>query len=96
MGTIERRVGNMIYKLKGPQFTHKIHLNQIRKLQSDDADSGSPEEKEVTDIIYDPFDTPIPQADLEQRSLKRKRKMMDLTVVNPKGKKNWDFCEVNT
>ena len=62
MGTIKRRVGNIIYRIKSPQFTHKRHLNQIRNRLSDDADSGPPEEKEVIDVIYDTFDTPIPQA----------------------------------
>ncbi len=50
----------MIYIIQGPQFTHKIHLNQIRKSLSDDVDSGPLEEKEVMDVIYDTFDMPIP------------------------------------
>ena len=41
----------MIYKIKGPQFTHKRHWNQIGKSLSDDADSDLPEEKEVIDVI---------------------------------------------
>ena len=87
MDTIEKRVGNIIYIIKGSHFTHKRHLNQIRKRLSDDADSGPPEEKEVMDVIYDTFDMPIPQAALEQCRLKRKRKMKDFIVVNPKRKK---------
>ena len=62
MGSMEKRIGDIIYMIKGPQFTHKRHLNQIRKRLSDDADSGPPKEKEVIDVIYDTFDTPIPQA----------------------------------
>ena len=46
MGTLKKRVGNMIYIIKGPQFTHQRHLNQVRKRLSDDADRGPPEEKE--------------------------------------------------
>ena len=52
----------MIYIIKGPQFTHKRHLNQIRKRQSDDVDNGPPEVKEVMDVIYDTFEMPISQA----------------------------------
>ena len=61
MGTIGKRVGNIIYIIKGPQFTQQRHLNQITKRLSDDSDSGPPEEKEVMDVIYDTFDIPIPQ-----------------------------------
>ena len=31
IGTIEKRVGRMIYIIKGPQFTHKRRLNQLMK-----------------------------------------------------------------
>ena len=60
MVTIEKRIGNRIYIIKGPQFTHKRLLNRIRKRLSDDVDSDPPEEKEVMDVIYDTFDMPIP------------------------------------
>lgn len=53
MGTIEKRIGNMVYIIKGPQFTHKRHLNQIRKRLSDDTDSSPPE---GIDVIYNTFD----------------------------------------
>ena len=62
MGTIEKKVGNTMYIIRGPQFTHKRHLNQIWKHLSDDADGAPSEEKEVVDVIYDTFDLPIPQA----------------------------------
>ena len=78
MDTIEKRVGNMIYIIRGPQFTHKTHLNQIRKRLFDDADIGPPEEKEVMDVIYDTFDMQILQVAPEQCRLKRKRKMTRL------------------
>ena len=42
MGTIEKRVGNMIYISKGPQFTHIRHLNQLRKRQTDEVESEPP------------------------------------------------------
>ena len=59
MGTIEKRVGNIICIFKGPQLTHKRHLNQIRKRLSDHAHSDPPEEKAVMDVIYDTFEMPI-------------------------------------
>ena len=74
MGTIKKRIGNMIYIIKGLQFTLKRHLDKIRKQLSYDANSGPPEEKEVTNVIYDTFDMPILQVSPEQRRLKRKRK----------------------
>ena len=77
MGTLEIKEGNMIYIIKHPQFTHKRHLNQIRKCLSYDNSSPS-EMKEVMDVIDDTFDMPIPQAALEQHHLKTKRKMSDL------------------
>ena len=82
----------MIYLIKGPQFTHRRHLNQIRKRLSDNANSGPPE---VIDVIYYTFDMSIPQAEPEQRRLKRKRKMTEFIVVNPKRKSYWDSCGVN-
>ena len=86
MGTIEKRVGNMINIIKSLQFTHKRHLDQIRKRLLDDADCGPPEEKEVIDVIYDTFDMPIRQATPEQHRLKRKRKMKDLLSLTRREK----------
>ena len=82
MGTIEKRVGNMIYIIKCRQFIHKRHLNQVRKRLTDEADSGSDET--VMDVIYDTFDIPTTLAASEMSRSKRKRKATDLFVVNPK------------
>ena len=54
-GTIEKRIGNVIYIIKGQQFTHKRHLNQIRKRSSNVPDSG-PAEDVAMNVIYDTFD----------------------------------------
>ena len=86
LGTIEKRIGNMVYIIKGPQFSHKRHLNQLRKRLSDDIDSGPPEE-EVMDVIYDTFSLPTPLAAQPERRSQRKRKMTDWIVINPKKKK---------
>ena len=69
MKTIEKRVGNMIYIIKGPQFTHKRYLNQLRKPQTDKADNGPPEET-VMDVIYDTFVIPTPLAASEMHRSK--------------------------
>ena len=73
----------MIYIIKGLQFAHKRHLNQLRKCLIVVADSGSSEET-VMDVIYDTFDIPTPLAAPEMRRCNRKRKATYLTVVNPK------------
>ena len=73
----------MIYIKNDPQFTHKRHLNQLRKCLTDEADSGPPEET-IMDVIYDIFDIPTPLVAPEMCHSKRKRKATDLIVVNPK------------
>ena len=73
----------MIYIIKGPQFTHKRHLHQLRKCLTDEANRKSPEEIFI-DVIYDTFDIPTPLADPKMHRSKRKRKGIDLIVVNPK------------
>lgn len=60
-GTIEKRIRNMVYIIQGPRFSHKRHLNQIRKRLLDDCNS-TPQEEVVMDTIYDTFDIQIPQA----------------------------------
>ena len=85
-GTIERRVGNMMYIVKGPQFTYKRHLNQLRRRRSNEADSGSSEET-VMDVIYDTFNISTLLAAPDIRRSKRKWKGMDLVIVNPRHRK---------
>ena len=75
MVTIKKRVGNMIHIIKGPQFTHKSHLNQLRKCLTDEADRRPPEET-VIDIIHDTFDIPTSLAVPEMCCSKRKRKQL--------------------
>ena len=81
--TIEIRIGNMIYIIKGPQFTHKRHLNQLRERLTDVAGSG-PSEGTVIDVIYDTFNIRTPLVAPEMHCSKRKRKATDLIVVNTK------------
>ena len=82
-GTIKRRVGNMIYIVKGPQFMHKRHLNQLKRCISNEVDSSS-SEKTVMDVIYDTFNIPTPLVAPKIHPSKRKRKATDLIIVNPK------------
>ena len=57
MGMIGKRIWNMIYIIKGPQFAHKRHLNQLWKCLTDEADRVPPEKTDM-DVIYDTFDIP--------------------------------------
>ena len=82
-GTIEKRIGNVIYIVKGPQFTHKRHLNQKRKRSSNGPDNG-PVEDVAMDVIYDTFDIPTLLVIPEERRSKRKQKATDPLVLNPK------------
>ena len=61
----------MMYIVKGPQFTHKRHLNQLRRRISNEADS-SPSEETVMDVIYNTFNIPTPLTAPEIRRSKRK------------------------
>ena len=81
-GMIERRVWNMMSIVKGPQFTHKRHLNQLR-LISNEADSN-PLEETVIDVIYDTFNIPTLLVAPEICRSNGKRKTTDLIIVNPK------------
>ena len=86
-GTIEKRIGNVIYIVKGQQFTHKRHLNQIRKRSSNVPDS-SPTEDVAMNVIYDTFDIPTPLVIPEVRRSKRKRKAAETEEVFKKKNKN--------
>ena len=83
METIDKRIGNMLYIIKGPQFTHKRDLTQLRKRLTDEANSGFPE-RTAMGVIYNTLDIPTPLAAAEMHHSKRKRKATDLIVVNPK------------
>ena len=69
----------MMYIVKGPQFTYKRHLNQLRRHISNEADRG-PLGETVMDVIYDTFNIPTPLAIPETLRSKRKRKATDLII----------------
>ena len=83
VGMIKRRVGNMMYIIKGPQFMDKRHLDQLRRRILNEADVSLLDEM-VMDVIYDTFNIPTPLVTPEIRCSKRKRKAIDLIIVNPK------------
>ena len=87
LGKIQKRIGNMVYIVEGPKFSHKRHLNQLRKRLSEDVNSGPPEQEEVMDVIYDTFSLPTPQAAPQQRHSSRKRRATEFININPKRKK---------
>ena len=72
MEMTEKRLENMIYIIKGPQFTHKRHLNQLRKRLTDEAD-GECLEEIVMEVIYNTFDITTPLAAPEMHRSMRKK-----------------------
>ena len=71
----------------------KGHLNKLRKRLTDEADSGPPEET-VMDVICNTSNIPTPLAAPEMRRSKRKSKVTDLIVVNPKRIRYWDQKQI--
>ena len=86
--TADKQIRNMIYIIKGPGFSHKRHLNQIKKQHSNTVENN-PREEDPMDLVFDTFEVPIPQTAPEQRRSKRRREIMDLIEINPKKKKCW-------
>ena len=89
VGTIEGRVGNMMYIVKGTQFTHKRHLNQIRRNMLNEVGSG-PSEEIVMNVIYNTFNIPTPLVAPQVRHSEWKRKAADLVIVNPKHRRYFE------
>jgi hypothetical protein len=85
-GTVDKQIGNMVYMIKGPDFVHKRHTNQIRKRYANSELTRSPGE-DIMDTVFDTFQVPIPDTAPENRRSKRKRKSTELIMVNPKQKR---------
>ena len=85
-GLITKRIGKMLYMVKGAKWEHKRHLNQLRKRFTEDL-----KDKEVPmEVFYDMFDVPTPpQPEIvaERRTSKRKRKRVERLSPDPKRKK---------
>ena len=71
-GTVDKQIENIIYIIKGPRFTHKRHLNQIRKRYSNTVENH-PREEDPMDVMFDTFEVPIPQTATEQKIQKKTR-----------------------
>ena len=87
LGTIKKRIGNMVYIIDGPKFAHKRHLIHLRKRWSDKINCDSPEQEETMDVIFDTFDLPSPQPAPKRRQSYRKREKTELINFNPKRRK---------
>ena len=86
------QIGNMIYIIKEPRFTHKRHLNQMRKRYSNTVENN-PREEDSVNVVFDTFDVSIPQMTPELGKSKKKKKkkkkgILDLIEINPQ-KKNY-------
>ena len=57
-GTIDKRIGKMLYLIKHPKWLSKRHLNQMNKRYTWDVDQCK--EKPMT-VIYDMFNVSMPQ-----------------------------------
>ena len=82
LGTIKKWIGNMVYIIDGPKFSHKRHLNQLRKRWSDDINCDSSEREETIDVIFYTFDLQFPQSAPETWQSYRKRKKTELINIH--------------
>ena len=57
-GKVDKQIGNMIYIIKGPNFTHKRHLNQISAIRLPPRKTI---ERKTMDVLFDTFKIPILQ-----------------------------------
>ena len=86
-GIIKKRIGDMVYIVEGPKYTHKRHQNQLQKRRLNDSNDVPQREEELIDTIFDMFDLDPPQPTLKISRSGRKRKFIDLLMIDPKRKK---------
>lgn len=87
-GIVDKRIGDLIYIIKGPKNTHKRHQNQLKKCYVLEHEESIPDEEEdPIDVMYDIFQVEPPQSAPEPRRSGRKRKFTDPLDVNPKRKR---------
>ena len=56
-GVISKRVGRMMYMLKGKKYEHQRHINQLRPRYTENVI----EDQEVPmEVLFDVFDKPVP------------------------------------
>lgn len=85
---MDKRIGDLIYIIKGPKNTQKGHQNQLKKCYVLEHEESIPDEEEdPIDVMYDIFQVEPPQNTPEPRRSGRKRKFTDPLDVNPKRKR---------
>ena len=78
-GTIDKKIGKMLYWIKHPRWGIKSHLNQIKKRYTADVDQRK---GEPMTVIYDMFDIFMPQLVKQNRSSKRKQIPMSTIEID--------------
>ena len=86
-GIIKKRIGDMVYIVDEPKYTHKRHQNQLQKCRLNDSNDVQQTEEEPINTIFDMFDLDPPQTTPEKRRSGRKRKFTDPLMIDPKRKK---------
>ena len=80
----------MIHLVKGPKTVHKMHLNQTKSRHIDE-ENDTPIDVEAIEVLFDTFDVPIPwkdpEAKIQKRQSKRKRRDTERIDINPKRKR---------
>ena len=64
-GIIKKRIGDMVYIVEGPKYTHKRHQNQLQKRRLNDSNDVPQTEEEPIDTIFDMFDLDPPHQHLK-------------------------------
>ena len=59
-GIIKKRIGDIVYIVEGPKYTHKRHQNQLQKCRLNDSNDVPQTEEEPIDTIFDMFDLDPP------------------------------------
>ena len=64
-GIIKKRIGDMVYIVEGPKYTHKRHQNQLQKRRLNDSNDVPQTKEEPIDTIFDMFDLDPPNQHLK-------------------------------
>ena len=85
-GIIKKRIGDMVYIIEGPKYTHKRHQNQLQKRRLNDSNDVPQTKEEPIHTIFDMFDLDPPHSTPEIRRSGRKRKFTYPLMIDPKRK----------
>ena len=69
VGTIVKRIGRMIYLVKGPKMALKKLLNQTKSRHTDE-ENDTPVDDEPMEVLFDTLDVPI----LQKAKIQKKTK----------------------